>query len=692
MSGPTTVRELARRGRRARSRVRADEPLDELVEDRRRRAISARRGRALLAGVAERAVRRSRGRRRSRSASASTTIAFLPPISATTRFTWRCPARCTAARSTMCEADGLRAGEGDERHVGVLDERGADLLADAGQEREHPGRDARLRAGSRPGAYAMPGVCSAGLNSTALPVTSAAVDHAGRDREREVPRRDHRRRRRAAGSGTRSSRRAPAWTGRAGAEAQRLRGRSTRRSRSPRRRRRRPRRSACRPRTPRARRARRAAAHDRRGAEQDRRALLPRRRAPRAASARRATVDRLVASSAVARGRSGRRPSTGRRDRPTTISPRSRTGRPSIRTGASKPRSPAPLRRARVEPRAHGAGRRSSAMRLVRRTARARTRRSAAGARPAPAAGRRRPSTAAARSASSSAALGEAMAHERLVRGVLEQAADEVRHARHELADRRVHAHAQPERARARRAPARPCRRAAGARRGVVEAGARAARDRVGDAAQVVARERGPHRARVRRPGSARSARSWRRSRALRSNTGDRPALRLGRRSSRRPSRRPSRAGLSGARSADRRPLDERAAGRRRRPAGTPGRRSRAAAVGERGAERAEQLEGQVLRRRRARCRGGRWRPPRGARASDRVRGARTPRRAPSSAVSGREERRQRGRLHRDVDARERAPRVVLEVRLAPATRASPSPARRAAPARGRRSDRPRAR
>ena len=46
------------------------------------------------------------------------------------------------------EADVLGAGEGDERHVGVLDQVGADVLADAGQEGEHarrqPARGQRL--------------------------------------------------------------------------------------------------------------------------------------------------------------------------------------------------------------------------------------------------------------------------------------------------------------------------------------------------------------------------------------------------------------------------------------------------------------------------------------------------------------------------------------------------------------------
>ena len=37
----------------------------------------------------------------SRSASASTTMAFLPPISATTRLTWRWPGRCRAAVSMI---------------------------------------------------------------------------------------------------------------------------------------------------------------------------------------------------------------------------------------------------------------------------------------------------------------------------------------------------------------------------------------------------------------------------------------------------------------------------------------------------------------------------------------------------------------------------------------------------------------
>ena len=55
-------------------------------------------------------------------------------------------------------------------------------------------------------------------------------------------------------------------------------------------------------------------------------------------------------------------------------------------------------------------------------------------------------------------ALGVAMAHERLVRRVLEQAAHEVRHARHQLADRHVDARADAEVPHGARAAARPCR------------------------------------------------------------------------------------------------------------------------------------------------------------------------------------------------------------------------------------------
>ena len=94
---------------------RADEQLDEAVvggaldEDARARA-------AVLAGVAEDGVGRARRPPRSRSASAKTTFADLPPSSSVTRLIVAAAPRMTA------RPDLGRAGEADLRHVGVLDE------------------------------------------------------------------------------------------------------------------------------------------------------------------------------------------------------------------------------------------------------------------------------------------------------------------------------------------------------------------------------------------------------------------------------------------------------------------------------------------------------------------------------------------------------------------------------------------
>ena len=73
---------------------------------------------------------------------------------------------------------------------GSRDQRGA-RLALAGQQRERVGRARRPRAARRTTMSPQPGDCSAGLRTTALPVASAAAVMPVRDREREVPRRDH---------------------------------------------------------------------------------------------------------------------------------------------------------------------------------------------------------------------------------------------------------------------------------------------------------------------------------------------------------------------------------------------------------------------------------------------------------------------------------------------------------------------
>ena len=75
----------------------------------------------------------------------------------------------------MCEADGLRAGERDDGDVGVLDQPGADVLAEA---RAAAGtRPARAPAATSASAsrHATAGVCSAGFRITGLPAASAAT-------------------------------------------------------------------------------------------------------------------------------------------------------------------------------------------------------------------------------------------------------------------------------------------------------------------------------------------------------------------------------------------------------------------------------------------------------------------------------------------------------------------------------------
>ena len=165
-----------------------------------------------------------------------------------TRLTWRWPRGVCRRLGHDGEADRPGAGEGDHRHVGVLDQPGPDHLAHA-----------RAGTGRRPAApaaatsasincQATSGVCSAGLRMTGLPATSAGDGHAGGDGEREVPRGDHRgdalalvgRAGWSRPAATRPARPAP----RPGAGP---RARSTRRSRSPRTRRRRTGPRACRP-------------------------------------------------------------------------------------------------------------------------------------------------------------------------------------------------------------------------------------------------------------------------------------------------------------------------------------------------------------------------------------------------------------------------------------------------------------
>ena len=121
---------------------------------------------------------------RSRSASARTTIAFLPPSS-------RDSALERGGPRVRDAAAGLGvAGEADDRHVRAFDDRVTDLAAGAGHEVDGPGREARLDHAARRGASRSAGVSLEGLNTTVLPVTSGRHHLPARDRHREVPGRD----------------------------------------------------------------------------------------------------------------------------------------------------------------------------------------------------------------------------------------------------------------------------------------------------------------------------------------------------------------------------------------------------------------------------------------------------------------------------------------------------------------------
>ena len=117
--------------------------------------------------------------------------AFLPPSSHTTFFMWRWPG-CGDGRDLVdLEADGLRAGERDDGDVGVLDQPGADVLAEPGQELEHPGRRAgrEQRLGQPPGHA---GGLLGRLEDHRVAGGQRGHGHPARDGEREVPRRDDR--------------------------------------------------------------------------------------------------------------------------------------------------------------------------------------------------------------------------------------------------------------------------------------------------------------------------------------------------------------------------------------------------------------------------------------------------------------------------------------------------------------------
>ena len=165
-----------------------------------------------------------------------------------------------------------RAGERDRVHARVAHQRGADLAL-ARQQRQRVGRHARLaqRAHEHVGAARR---LLGGLEHDRVAGREPGGDHPAGDRDREVPRRDHRDDAARAVARACCARPAPAAAPRRPAARPR-RARSTRGSRSPRTRRRRPRATAWRTRAPPAPRPRAGA----RAAT--RRRARARRRAPR---------------------------------------------------------------------------------------------------------------------------------------------------------------------------------------------------------------------------------------------------------------------------------------------------------------------------------------------------------------------------------------------------------------------------
>ena len=105
----------------------------------------------------------------SRSASANTTHGDLPPSSIDR------PLRLAAALRKIDLAGGGLAGEGDQRHVRVLDQGVAGLLAEAVDEVEHAVGQRRPPRRSSAHSDAESGVNSAGLSTTVLPVASAGA-------------------------------------------------------------------------------------------------------------------------------------------------------------------------------------------------------------------------------------------------------------------------------------------------------------------------------------------------------------------------------------------------------------------------------------------------------------------------------------------------------------------------------------
>ena len=133
---------------------------------------------------------RSRGSRRRGRRPRPRSRSSCRPSRTTTRFTCRWPGGVRAAVLDDLEADRPRAREGDRRDTRMPDERGAHVAL-AGQELDGRGRHAalaqRLDAGE-PGCRRLLG----GLQDHGVAGRERAGHHARRDREREVPGRDHR--------------------------------------------------------------------------------------------------------------------------------------------------------------------------------------------------------------------------------------------------------------------------------------------------------------------------------------------------------------------------------------------------------------------------------------------------------------------------------------------------------------------
>ena len=116
-------------------------------------------------------------------------MAFLPPISQTTRFSSRWPGSVLPARFPNSQADFARAGERDHLDFGMIDQMLADDGAVAREEIEHARRHTCFlehlhQHGTGDGRWLgrLHDDCVAGHNR--------GRDHAGENRDREIPGRD----------------------------------------------------------------------------------------------------------------------------------------------------------------------------------------------------------------------------------------------------------------------------------------------------------------------------------------------------------------------------------------------------------------------------------------------------------------------------------------------------------------------